>query len=136
MSRGALLTREDILAVEDRPTRDVPVPEWGGVVRVRGLSGKERDEYEVALSGLRPDGRPGRPNLANVRARLLALTIVDAEGHPCFSLDDIEALGAKSAVALERVFDVARSLSGLSDDDVQELAENFAVAPNAPGTSD
>ena len=37
--------------------------------------------------------------------------------------------------ALDRVFDVARRLSGLSDDDVEELAEGFGNAPSEDSTS-
>jgi len=48
---------------------------------------------------------------------------------------DVKALGEKSAAALERVFDVARKLSGLSEDDVEELAGDFDDAPNGDSTS-
>ena len=37
---------------------------------------------------------------------------------------DMEALGEKSAAALQRVFDVARRLSGMSESDVEELTKN------------
>ena len=34
----ALLTREDILNYNDIKTEIVPVPEWGGEVKVKGLT--------------------------------------------------------------------------------------------------
>jgi hypothetical protein len=129
-----LLSKEAILAADDRPTMDVEVPEWGGTVRVRALSGAERDAYEIALAGIRPDGTR-RPNLVNVRARLIALTVVDEAGARMFSDKDAEALGAKSAAAMQRVFEAAQRLSALTDEDVEELAEGFAPAPSEPGTS-
>lgn len=129
-----LLTREAILGADDRRTEDVHVPEWGGTVRVRALSGAERDAFEAAIAGVRPDGSR-RFNLVNVRARLIALSAVDAEGNRLFTDADVEALGEKSAEAMTRVFEVAQRLSGLTDADVEELAEGFAAAPSEPSTS-
>lgn len=130
----SLLTKDAILGADDRATVDVEVPEWGGTVRVRALSGTERDAYEVALAGVRPDGTR-RLNLVNVRARLIAMACVDEAGERLFTDKDVEALGAKSGVAMQRVFEAAQALSGLTDEDVQELAEGFAPAPSEPGTS-
>jgi hypothetical protein len=130
----SLLSKEAILGADDRETVDVEVPEWGGTVRVRALSGKERDAYEVSLAGVRPDGT-ARANLVNVRARLVALTVVDEAGDRMFTDADAAALGDKSAVAMQRVFEAAQKLSGLTDEDVEELAEGFDPAPDEPGTS-
>ena len=43
LSRDAILQREDI------KTEDVEVPEWGGTVRVRGMTGVQRDAFEASL---------------------------------------------------------------------------------------
>jgi hypothetical protein len=129
-----LLSREQILGADDRRTEDVAVPEWGGTVRVRALSGAERDAYEASIVTVRPDGS-SRVSLKNLRGRLVSLSVVDEEGNRVFSEEDAVALGEKSASALERVFDVARRLSGLSEDDVAELAEGFEPAPSDGSTS-
>lgn len=130
----SVLSRDAILGASDRPTRNVEVPEWGGTVMVRGLTGAERDAYEASMVQASPGGKV-RTNLRNIRARLVALTCVDEDGARLFTDGDVEALGDKSAVAMERVFDVARKLSGLTEDDVEELAEGFGDAPNEPSTS-
>lgn len=117
-----LLTREQILGATDIITEVVPVPEWGGEVLVRSLSGAERDRFEASIVDVR--GKRRSVNLLNVRARLVALAIVDESGQQVFRAGDVEALGAKSAAALSRVFDAAQRLSGLSDDDVEELKKN------------
>src|SRR5690606_20312294 len=100
---GKLLTREAILQAEDLPTEDVEVPEWGGVVRVRGLTGAERGAFEQSIVDAR--GKGARMNLQNVRARLVALAVVDESGNRLFSDADVEALGRKSGRALNRVFE-------------------------------
>jgi hypothetical protein len=64
-------------------------------------------------------------NLKNIRAKLVALTVVDEEGNRIFSDSDASALGKKSAAALDRVFEVAQRLSGLRPEDVEELSKNF-----------
>lgn len=118
-----LLSREQILQAEDLVYEDVEVPEWGGTVRVRGLTGAERDQFEASIVSL--NGRQSKVDTRNVRAKLAALTIIDEDGKRLFTDQDVQQLGLKSAAALDRVFDVAQRLSGLSDQDIEELAENL-----------
>ena len=117
-----ILTREQILQANDIITETLLVPEWGGEVRVRGLSGAERDKFESSTVELH--GKRRELNLANVRARLVSLSLVDENGKRIFSDADIHVLGRKSAAALDRVFSAAQRLSGLTDEDVEELAKN------------
>lgn len=117
-----LLTRDAILQAEDLPTEDIEVEEWGGAVRVRALTGAERDAFEQSIVEQR--GKSTRVNMRNIRAKLVALTVVDADGKRLFSDKDAELLGKKSAAALDRVFEVAQRLSGLSPEDMEELSGN------------
>lgn len=119
-----LLTREQILEAEDLLYEEVEVPEWGGSVRVKGLTGTERDSFERTII-TNIDGRgPARTNLQNFRAKLVAWSVVDEEDKILFTQADVQALGQKSAQALQRVFDVAQRLSGLSPEDVEEMTKN------------
>ena len=117
-----LLTRDQILAAQDLKTEEVKVPEWGGSVRVRSLDGAERDEFEQQM--LETRGANTRVNMRNSRARLVAASVVDEQGKTLFTPADVEKLGGKSAKALNRVFEVAQRLSGLTREDVEELAKN------------
>jgi hypothetical protein len=117
-------TRDQILSADDLPVREIEVPEWGFWVRVKTLTGEERDAFEAAI--VKRNGRNVTQNLANIRARLVANTVVDEAGARLFKFSDIEALGKKSALALDRVFGVASELSGLNPEDVEELAKNSA----------
>lgn len=119
---GAYLSADDILSADDLGAEDVEVPEWGGAVRVQGLTGAERDKFEAAFAVA---GKGSARGYEMVRARLAAACIVDAEGNRLFRGDaTIRRLGEKSAAALDRVFEVACRLSGLSEDDTAELAGN------------
>jgi len=131
---GEFLGRDAIIDADDRNYDVVECPEWGGKVRVRGLSGTQRDAYEESL--VTTNGSSRKMNLANARAKMLVLTVVDKEGRQVFSADDVRALGRKSAVPIERIFDVARQLSGMSEEDVEKLTENFGSDPSDEGTSD
>lgn len=118
------LTGEEILNSDDLQCEDVPVPEWGGTVRVRELPGTERDKFEAQFVG--KDGASVRAEgLEGFRARLAAATIVDADGNKVFrSVAETKRLGEKSGRALQRVCDVATRLSQLSEDDIKELTGN------------
>lgn len=117
-----LLSRDHILNAADGQSERVMVPEWGGEVIVRALTGAERDAFEAALTERR--GRRVEMRLENVRARLVAMCAIDEQGDALFYPSDVELLGQKSAAALQRVFEVCQRLSGLTDQDVEELAKN------------
>lgn len=119
----AYLSRDDILMASDLQEEDVDVPEWGGTVRVRGLSGAERDRFESSVVEMH--GKKVVVKSENMRAKLVALCVVDESGGRVFSDRDVEALGQKSASALQRVFEAAQRLSGLTEADVEELEKNL-----------
>ena len=130
-----LLDRTAIEAAQDIKTEDVPVPEWGGTVRLRGLTGAQRDAYEASVVEMR--GESKRFKLQNLRARLVALCLVGEDGKRLF-VDDaaVKALGDKSAKAIDRLFDRAKHLSGLTEKDIEELAEDFDDAQSDEAGSD
>lgn len=110
-----MLDRESILNVDDRPTRVVQVPEWGGEVRVRSMSGAARDEVDAAFLAGDPRG---------VKALVVALTACDESGALLFTREDVEALQEKNAVALERVFEAGWEVSGMGGESVDAAVGN------------
>jgi len=121
----ALLDRGAILAAEDYVKESVEVPEWGGEVFVRVMSGSERDAFESQFVGQNGTGK----NFQNIRARLATLTCCDDGGELLFGPADIIELGKKSAKALDRIFGVAMRLNGLQAEDVKALEKNSAATP-------
>ena len=128
-----LLTREAFFATTVAPqTEDVPWPEAGTSIRVRGLSGLERDRFEQAIfdnqqrrerarkkAGAKPV--PAIP----FRLALVVRAIVDEDGQRLFKDDEYTQVGERlPAEVTERVFDTARRLSGMSDKDAEELEGN------------
>ena len=127
---SALLDRSQILNARKVPTETVPVPEWGGDVLVRGLTGRQRDEFEATLIERR--GKKMVTNTANARARLVVWCLVDEHGNRMFGDGDAEEMGEHSAAALNRVYEVAARLSGMTDEDLDELVTDFG---NPSGSS-
>ena len=118
----AVLGKANILSADDMQLEEVAVPEWGGSVMVKGLTGKERDAFEDEIVTIR--GKETSFNAENFRAKLVVRCIVDEQGKRVFDDRDVAALGNKSAAALQRVFEVAQRLSGLTQNDVEELVKN------------
>lgn len=118
-----ILTKAQILAATDLKSEQVAVPEWGGDVLVRMMTGAERDAFEASLASTNKDGKRGN-GLANMRARLVAMTAVDESGSLLFSESDIDLLGKKSAAALERVFSASLRLNKMTDDSAKEVEKN------------
>ena len=114
----AILSRDAILKSDDLKKETVSVPEWGGDVIVAAMTGEARDEWEQSLVS-------GKTvSLANIRARLVAATVVDEKGQRMFSNADVAALGKKSAAALERCVKVAQRLNRLTESELGELSKN------------
>ena len=128
-----ILSKRQILDALDLKTEDVEVPEWGGTVRVRALTGTQRDAYQFSIVHI----ESGKPitDMSNVSAKLIAASLIDEQGNLLFSDAEVQALGQKSAGALQRVFEVASRLSGLSKEDIKELAKNLESGPSAASIS-
>lgn len=128
------LTRDQILSANDITIETVPVPEWGGEVCVKTLSGAERDHFEAVVIREDSDGKQ-RTDLENIRATLASMAICDDAGRPLFSQADVESLGRKNAAALDRVWTVAQRLSRISQEDIDELKKRSAAAAGSSSSA-
>ena len=122
----AFLTRDTVLTAQDVAYVDVECPEWGGTVRLRSITGTQRDAFEASLVQQR--GNQQRPNMRNVRAKLVVLCAVDETGGRLFGDEDLAALGRKNSKPIDRLFTEAQKLCGLSEGDLEELTEDFGDA--------
>lgn len=116
---GVILNRDQILESVDLRREEVEVPEWGGTVLVSEMTGVQRDAYEAGLFG---DDR--KVDLRNARARLVAACLIDPDGNPLFTDKDVEALGRKSAAALDRVCAAAQRLNLMTAAALEADAKN------------
>lgn len=122
------LTRDQILAATDSVIEAVEVPEWGGLVYVRNLKGRARDQFEG--SRYRMKGDKVEVIHENTRAKLLSLCLCDEAGNLLFTEQDVWALGEKNAAVLDRLFETAQRLSALRPKDVEDRVKNSVSSPS------
>jgi hypothetical protein len=132
-----LLNFEQILDADDMKTIDVEVPEWGGSIRLRSLTGAERDAFEAESVELDKKGQPIPLPPKNFRAKLIARCAINEDGTKLFNSKlAVEALGNKSASVLTRLAMECQKLNGMSEDEVEEAVEDFDGDPSTSSTSD
>jgi hypothetical protein len=120
-----MLTREQILAASiEREILDVP--EWGGEINVRGMTGTERERFELAAQ---------KRSDCILRALVAAMCVCDGDGKALFTQTDVPALAANSAAALDRVFDVAVRLSGITTKELDSTEKKSVTTPGDSSSS-
>lgn len=106
------LTKEQILAANDRVLKEVKVPEWGGSVWVRSLDVPEQISFEEECGATE----------GTEHATLVSLSfwMSDAKGNRLFTLEDIKGLRKKNSVVIARVFRAGLDLNRPMADKVVE----------------
>lgn len=122
-----LLSAADILAVQDGSSETVPVPEWGGDVIIKAMTGTERDAFEAGM------WVSGQLDRRNYRSKLLVKVLVNENGTRIFTDAQAADLGKRSAAVIDRLYDVAARLSGLSDAEQEEMEGNSGTDEPADG---
>jgi hypothetical protein len=112
----SLLTLDAILAADQLKFEDVAVPEWGGTVRVRAMTGAERDAIGAALADKTKSADFGPLYAAHVAATCM----VGEDGKALFGIDKVAAIRERSSIALDRVYEVAMRLNSASVEDVEK----------------
>lgn len=135
----ALLGKQQINAAVDRKWEDVPVPEWGGEVRLMGLSAADRGYIEagtVVANGQTPQLKVD--SLKVYREKLVGLSMVDENFERLYTNKDITAgeLGKKDGAVIERLAAKVQELSGMGRFAVKEAEGNSDAAPSDDSASD
>ena len=115
-----LLNREQILQAK-LPTERVNIPEWGGDVIIRTLTGSEFEEWENTETDSK--------NKQSLAAKLCVMCIIDEQGQQIFNEKDIDKLSAQSGKALLRIFEAAVKLNGIDVDAVENAKKNSEPIP-------
>ena len=112
---------------------EVDVTEWGEIdpktnqpkptkVFVREMTGRERDEFEASMIAGR--GKKQKLNIGDLRARMAVLVCCNDKGELIFKPEDVQWLTNKSVRPLTRIYNAAKELNDLSDEDEEELIKN------------
>jgi len=109
------LNKAKILAADDVKLQEVEVREWGGTVFLKVLSGTEREYFEESYSDQK---------LKAFRLRFLVLALCDEKGDRLFADGEIDELGKKSAVVINRLFEAGWKLNAFREEDVEALGKD------------
>jgi hypothetical protein len=133
-----LLNFDSIVDSQDKTFEDVNVPEWGGSVRIATMSGADRDKWELSMMEGDPTSERGfKINFSSYsRVRLVALCLVDENFNRIFETQpQIDELAKKSGKVMDRLFEIAQKVNGITEDDIEELAGNSKSAQNGDSGS-
>ncbi len=119
------LSVDQILAAKDIKVHPVDVPEWGGAIYVKTISGTERDRFEAMLN----------QDKAGFRVKFIVAAACDETGKSLFTSEHVTALSDKSGVALNRVFDAAWDANYFSAEKVEELGKGSPSDQSGGSTS-
>ena len=114
---------EGILAARDLTEDDVQTPEWGGKVRIRGLTVEQQDEYRAKATVN-----------DEVDQKMAALYLFIASlVRPRFTADRAEQLRKKAAAPFNRVIKRCLAINGLSEEAAAQSGKTFPEgSPEAP----
>ncbi len=109
---------DEILSKDDFSYTIIDVPEWGGSLRIRSLSGAERTIITKMINQ-RKDGD-------GLFEKLVMLASIDEDGKPLFWDDKqkdvyLKALQGKSAAVTQRIGKEILKLSGFTEDAVPDV---------------
>jgi len=129
------LSKEEIFGLCDRkPTVEVVNVPDAGEFRIRVMGGADRDSFEASNYTTDDKGKL-KPDLRNVRARLLARCLCNEAGDRLFTDADAPKLGKMAALLAVPIYEACRKLNRMDADDVDE-AEKNSPAANADSGSD
>ena len=122
------LNADSILHADDFVYADVEVPEWGGTVRIRSLSGAQRVTLKKAIDAGQDD----------IDKTLCVMCIVDEDGNRILHRNQIGELSKKSTKAITRIAIKALEISGMRDPGkaVKDAEKNSAGTENADSSFD
>ncbi|GIH91935.1 hypothetical protein ACFFMN_33985 [Planobispora siamensis] len=135
-----LISKDELWQVAaDLPWEDVmlrrpPNGDVIGVMRLRGLTGAEVNEWqEQATEG---NGKR-RKQSKHAMALLVVKSTINEDGSQFFDAKDVLKVSQMPSYVLLQLTEVAMTLSGLGDDDeAKELIEGFVEGPSEGSTSD
>ena len=107
-----MLNREQLLSKKKFTVKPVSLPDSEEVVYVRVMSGTERDRWEECQV---------ERKFTNFRSRFVVATLCNAEGTRLCTEADVDAVGELPMDVLDPIFEEARSINKLGDEDIKAI---------------
>lgn len=137
-----------IVAADDRPHKDIEVPEWPNPetgepieLRIRGASAAVVDAHDASMYAIRAsmngNGETGELTIElskSYRAAFLAGCLFDLDDNPIPIT--AEQLATKSGRVINRLFGIAQSLSGSNERAVEDAGKGSETGQSESSTTD
>lgn len=114
---AAFATPDDFFNVAP-PLSELWIPEMGRKVYIRFLNGKEVDAYRQSITVGR--GQNITIDQRGMRAKLAVLALANSDASRMFADKDAGRVATWPAIVLERIFDRARKINGMTDEDTDD----------------
>lgn len=125
------LNKEQILSADDLQIEEMEIPEWGGTIYIRVMTGTERNLFVQDI--YTSEDKEDEVDLS-IRFKLCAATIVNSKGERLFSESEIETLSNKSFIVLDRIYRKAEILNCI--DDAEKIVKNSEETQSEDSVSD
>ena len=127
----SLLDRDALMCADRLAVVDIDLPELGGTVRLREMSGADSEAYFDWIQQHRSTVGGG------IRAAALVFSAIDADGNRLLGVDDIDQINRTWPYRiLDRLFDEHEKLNAVSKDDLESAEKNSAKTQSADSSAD
>jgi len=124
MLERKFLSFDEILAAPDLDEEVVEVAEWGGAVRVKGLTKREQQQLrkqamDLVTGQLDPD-------------KMEILMLAHCLAEPKVTVEQAEQLAQKSSAAFDKVLMAIMTTAGLSEEVQKQALKSFRPGAEGP----
>lgn len=130
MSREQFIARSQ--EFKKRPTVERVSLPWigpGAHAFVRGMTSRERDDFETSLFARDRDGKEtNHVTSDNIRAKFLVRVLCNSDGVRLFADHETDLISGVDAKTADALYDKGRALSGVTQADVEEMQKNSGSA--------
>jgi hypothetical protein len=112
--------REQILKQQDQTMEKVFVQAWGCHVFLKPMTVAEQEAWEKSVFDAKGEAKED----VSLKASVVVACACDEQGKKIFQPSDVAELAKKSAAPVNKLFNIASKLNGITESDVEELKGN------------
>ena len=147
----ANLTKAEMFSGRDRPVVNIEVPDLGDV----GMRRMTETDYQAYIIRCAEVGKEMKPQPAGdeggeadkpmddvasggwrgLKALLLVYCLVNPDGSPMFTVDDIDAINGLGHGTIDFLFEQAQRMNALDEDSRKEIEKNSVSSPGEDSSS-
>lgn len=121
-----MLTKEQMLGLCELKTKEIDVPEFGGMIKIRELTLEDAARVYRETSEF-PEGERGFQDII----RTVAAGVVDESNNPIFTVEQVSSLGKRYSKAVVDTYHAIGDLSGAASVEEQEKNSDPALIVNS-----